>query len=287
MRLFSPLVPDPRAPLARANPVAKLAAGSVLLVALFASLDGVTAGIVLVALIAVLPFSGLPARDLLARSWLVGLAAISIGVFNVLFAAEQAGPTVVALGPLRIGAETLANGLGLALRLLGVVLAGLLATATTQPTELADSLVQQLRVSPRFAIGALAAFRLLPLLSQEWQTLAMARRARGVEAGRSPVAVVRVFAGQMLALLVGAIRRGTRMAQAMEARGSAPGVEPRSGRPGCTWCAPRTGHGSRRRSCSWRSPSRPAWRWEPGVRCSADGVRRLATPTLSRVPSAA
>ena len=219
MRLFSPLVPDPRAPLTRANPVAKLAAGSVLLVALFASLDGVTAGIVLVALLAVLPFSGLSARDLLARSWLVGLAAISIGVFNVLFAAEQLGPTVVALGPVRIGAETLINGLGLALRLLGVVLAGLLATATTQPTELADSLVQQLRVSPRFAIGALAAFRLLPLLSHEWQTLAMARRARGVEAGRSPIAVLRLFAGLMLALLVGAIRRGTRMAQSMEARG--------------------------------------------------------------------
>jgi energy-coupling factor transport system permease protein len=219
MRLFTPLVPDPRAPLARANPVAKLAAGSVLLIALFASLDGVTAGIVLVALLAVLPLSGLSARDLLARSWLVGLAAISIGVFNVLFAAEQLGPTAVALGPIRIGAETLADGLGLSLRLLGVVLAGLLATATTQPTDLADSLVQQLRVSPRFAIGALAAFRLLPLLSQEWQTLAMARRARGVEAGRSPLAVLRLFAGQMLALLVGAIRRGTRMALAMEARG--------------------------------------------------------------------
>lgn len=219
MRLFTPLVPDPNAPLARANPVAKLAAGSVLLVALFASLDGVTAGIVLAVLLVALPISGLSPRDLLARSWPVGLAAVSIGVFNVLFAAEQAGPTVVSLGPLRIGAETLANGLGLALRLLGVVLAGLLATATTQPTELADSLVQQLRVSPRFAIGALAALRLLPLLSQEWQTLAMARRARGVEAGRSPIAVLRLFAGQTLALLVGAIRRGTRMAQAMEARG--------------------------------------------------------------------
>lgn len=219
MRLLAPLVPDPRAPLARANPVAKLAAGSVLLVALFASLDGVTAGIVLAALLAMLPLSGLSARDLLARAWLVGLAAVSIGVFNVLFAAEQLGPPIVALGPLRIGAETLANGLGLALRLLGIVLAGLLATATTQPTELADSLVQQLRVSPRFAIGALAAFRLLPLLSEEWQTLAMARRARGVEAGRSPIAAVRLFAGQMLALLVGAIRRGTRMALAMEARG--------------------------------------------------------------------
>ena len=219
MRLFTPLVPDPRAPLVRVNPVAKLAAGSVLLLALFASLDGLTAGIILAGLLVALPFSGLAPGDLLARSWLVGLAAISIGVFNVIFAAEQLGPTVLELGPLRIGAETLANGLGLALRLLAVVLAGLVATATTQPTDLADSLVQQLRVSPRFAIGALAAFRLLPLFAQEWQTLAMARRARGVDAGRSPVAVVRLFAGQVLALLVGAIRRGTRMALAMEARG--------------------------------------------------------------------
>jgi energy-coupling factor transport system permease protein len=167
----------------------------------------------------VLPFGGLAPGDLLARSWLVGLAAISIGVFNVLFASEQLGPTVVELGPIRIGLETLANGLGLSLRLLAVVLAGLLATATTQPTDLADSLIQQLRVSPRFAVGALAALRLLPLLSQEWQTLAMARRARGLDAGRSPIAAVRLFAGQGLALLVGAIRRGTRMAQAMEARG--------------------------------------------------------------------
>ena len=43
MQLLTPLVPDPRAPLARANPVAKLGAALLLLVALFASLDGVTA----------------------------------------------------------------------------------------------------------------------------------------------------------------------------------------------------------------------------------------------------
>ncbi len=184
MRLFTPLVPDDRAPLVRANPVAKLGAGAVLLLALFASLDGVTAGIILVGLLAVLPVAGLSAADLLSRSWLVGLAAISIGIFNVLFAAQQSGPTLVELGPLRVGAETVINGLGLSLRLLAVVLAGLLATATTQPTALADALVQQLRVSPRFAVGALAALRLLPLLSQEWQTLALARRARGGDAGR-------------------------------------------------------------------------------------------------------
>lgn len=219
MRLLTPIVPDPAAPLAHANPVAKLAAALVILVALFASLDGVTAGVVLVGLIALLPASGLPIRALAGRAWLVGVTAISIGVFNVLFAAEQAGPTVVALGPLRIGAETLVNGAGLVLRLLAIALAGLLATATSDPIEVADSLVQQLRVSPRFAIGALASLRLLPLLAQEWQTLGMARRARGVEARRSPLAAVRLFAGKMLSLLVGVIRRGSRMALAMEARG--------------------------------------------------------------------
>lgn len=219
MRLLTPLVPDPAAPLARANPVAKLAAASILLVALFVSLDGVTALVVLGGLAAALPASGLRVRDLLARSWLVALAVVSIVVFNVVFAMEHLGPTVLEVGPLRIGSETLVDGLGLGARLVAIVLAGLLATATTQPTDLADALVQQLRVSPRFAVGALSALRLLPVLSREWQILAMARRARGVEAGRSPIAVVRLFAGQLLAILVTAIRRGTRMALAMEARG--------------------------------------------------------------------
>jgi energy-coupling factor transport system permease protein len=219
MHLLTPIAADAGAPLARANPVAKLGAGMVLLVALFVSLDGVTAMVTLAGLsIALVAWSGLRPRALVGRAWIIGLAAISIGVFNILFAAEQLGPTLLELGPLRIGAGTLLNGLGLSLRLLAIALAGLLATATSQPTELADALVQQLRVSPRFAIGVLAALRLLPLLGQEWQTIAMARRARGVEA-RGPISAVRLFANQLLALLVGAVRRGTRMARAMEARG--------------------------------------------------------------------
>jgi energy-coupling factor transport system permease protein len=219
MQLLTPIVPDPDAPLARANPVAKLGAGLVLLLALFASLDWVTGVIVVAGLAAVVPLSGLSPGTLLRRAWLIGLAAISIGLFNVVFAAEQVGPTILEIGPVRIGAETAVNGAGLAVRLVGIALAGILATATSQPTDLADSLVQQLRVSPRFAVGALAAFRLLPLLALEWQTIAMARRARGIDAGRNPVAALRLFAGQMLALLIGAVRRGSRLALAMEARG--------------------------------------------------------------------
>ncbi|HJP72287.1 MAG TPA: energy-coupling factor transporter transmembrane component T [Candidatus Limnocylindria bacterium] len=224
MQLLTPIVPDGAAPLARANPAAKLGAALALLIVLFASLDGVTALVVLIGLACVFPFSGLPPMALLGRAWLVGLAAVSIGVANVLFAPEQLGPTVVALGPLRIGGETLVGGLGLAVRLVAIAATGIVATATSQPTEIADSLVQQLRASPRFAIGTLAALRLVPLLAEEWQTIGMARRARGVDAGRNPIAVVRLFAGQLMALLVGAVRRGSRMALAMEARGFGAGA---------------------------------------------------------------
>lgn len=219
MQLLTPLTPDPAALLARANPVAKLGAALVLLVVLFASLDGVTAGLVSAGLLAMLPLSGLRPADLVGRAWLIGVAAASIGVFNVAFAAEQLGPTVVAVGPVRIGAETLVNGAWLALRLGAIALAGILAIATSQPTDMADALIPHLRVSPRFAIGALAALRLVPLMAREWQTIGMARRARGVDAGRNPLAAAGLFGGRLLALLVGSVRRAGRMALAMDARG--------------------------------------------------------------------
>ena len=117
------------------------------------------------------------------------------------------------------GAGNVATGLALGLRLLGIAFAGVLAIASTDPTDLADALQQQTRLSPRLAVGVLAAVRMLPIMAMEWQILRMARRARGVSAGWSPVAAGRLGFGMLLPLLVGAVRRATRLATAMEARG--------------------------------------------------------------------
>lgn len=219
MRLLVPLVPNRASPLGRANPLAKIVAAAVLLLGLFVSLDGVTAGVVLVVLLALLPVSGLAPGALLARSRLLLLAALSVAVLNTLLAPVQAGPTLVELGPLRIGAETALSGLALALRLLAIALAGLLATASTDPVDMADALIQQWRASPRFALGALAALRLLPSFAREWELIGLARRARGVDGGGSPLAWLRLLGGRLMALLVGGVRRGARMAVAMESRG--------------------------------------------------------------------
>lgn len=205
MRRFMPLRPDRRAFLPRANPVAKLGAAAILMAFLFVASGPVTPGIVVVGILACVPLTGLATRDLLARSWPLLVAAVAVGVLNVLLA-PGAGANV-------------GTGLALGLRVLGIALSGVLALATTDPTDLADALQQQARLSPRLAVGVLAAMRMLPILAVEWQILRMARRARGVRAGWSPIAGARLGFGMLLALLVSAVRRATRLATAMEARG--------------------------------------------------------------------
>jgi energy-coupling factor transport system permease protein len=218
VRLFTPLRPNPSAVLARANPVAKLGAALLLMTVLFVSVDPVTPVVILVGLAASVWLSGLAWRTLIARTWPILLAALTVTLVNALLAAPTANE-IFRIGPVGLSAESLGSGAALGLRVLAIAYTGVLAVATTDPTELTDSLIQQLRLSPRFAVGALAAVRLLPVMAGEWQVISLARRARGLESGRDPLAAVRLFFGKLLTLLVGALRRATRLAAAMEARG--------------------------------------------------------------------
>ena len=83
------------------------------------------------------------------------------------------------------------------------------------PTRMADGLAQILRLPARFVLGTLAGVRMVGLFAEDWRTMALARRARGIgDTGR-----LRRFFTMAFALLVFAIRRGTKLATAMEARG--------------------------------------------------------------------
>jgi energy-coupling factor transport system permease protein len=219
VRGFTPLRPAADAPLPRTNPVAKLGAAAVVMLALFVSVDPVTPALALLGLLAAIPFTGLSVPTLLARTWPILVAAVAITILNTVFAPHASGADVLTLGPLSVQREAAGAAIGLGLRVVGVALAGVLALATTDPTDLADALQQQLRVPSRWAVGVLAAARLLPVLAIDRRTVALARRARGVEAGWNPLAAVRLAAGVVFGLLVSAIRRGTRLAVAMEARG--------------------------------------------------------------------
>ena len=213
MSLLAPLAPDPNAALARRNPVAKLAAAAVVMAGLLLTLDPVTPAVLVAIELAAVPATGVRWSALARRTWplLVGIAGVTVANLLIVGSVESA--------------------LAVSLRLLGIALPGILVLASTDPMDLADALVQRLHVSPRFAYGALAALRLLPLLAADWHQIARARRARGLDAGWSPVARARLGFSRVFAVLVGAIRRAVRLARAMEARGFDAGVPRTVARP--------------------------------------------------------
>ena len=196
--MLEPLTPDPGAPLAHAHPLAKIAAALVLMFALFITIDPLTPSLVLLAEVAAIPLIGIPWRALVRRALPAFIGAVGIGIFNALLSGDVYG------------------GVAIGLRLIGIALAGIVAVASIDPTDLSDALVEHLHAPRRFTVGALAAFRLMPLFADEWQTIAMARRARGLDNGR-----VTAFYSMTRSLLVAAIRRATRLATAMDGRGFA------------------------------------------------------------------
>lgn len=195
---------------ARRAPVAKLAAALILPIMLLFSLNPVVPGVALAIELICVPLCGLTYRRLMRRAAPLFLGAFGMLFTYTLFAGSPGGDTLWSAGPVLLTTGTLATGGALALRLLALPLPGLIVFATTDPTDLADSLIQHAKVSPRFAIGALAAFRLAEQLRSDWSTITMARRARGIR---------RPFVSTAFALLVGAIRRGVRLSVAMDARG--------------------------------------------------------------------
>jgi energy-coupling factor transport system permease protein len=194
----------PTGRLARANPVAKLAACFVLGLGAALSDDAVTPVVILVLVVLVLAAGGVRVRDVLRRGWPLLVSAAGLGASTLLFG-DSPRPWLTAMT--------------VTIRVLAVALPGVVVLLTIDPTDLADSLVQNARVPARFAYASLAALRLLPLMGLEWRTIKMARRARGIDAGRSPLRHLQLFAGTVFTLLVGAVRRATRLALAMDARG--------------------------------------------------------------------
>ena len=206
-----------RAPLARANPVAKLGASVAMSLALLLSVDVVTAGTALLLELAVLPWCGLGPGALWRRGRIVLLAALPAGAGTALLGVD-AGATLAGLGPVSVTVGSATAGAAIALRVMAIGLPGVVLLATTDPTDLADALAQVLRLPHRFVLSALAAMRLFGVLAAEWQALTYARRARGL-GEEGVIGRLREVFGRVFTLLVLAVRRGTTLAVAMEARG--------------------------------------------------------------------
>lgn len=230
MSVLTPVVAS--GAMGRVNPVAKLLAAVVLAVALLLSIDWVSAGTALVLEALLLPFAGLSARQLLTRTAPLWIAAPTSVVAVALYG-RDGGATLLQLGFVSVTDGSLALAGAIGLRILAVGVPGIVLFATTDPTDLADGLGQVLRLPSRFVLGGLAGLRLVGLFMDDWRQLALARRARGVADSGGPIGALRRFGQQAFALLVLSVRRGSKLATAMEAKGFG------SDRPR-TWARPST-----------------------------------------------
>lgn len=207
------------------DPRAKILATAGLVLGLFL-VDSIAGFLVVaVAVAALLAASGIPAgvflRILRPVAFIVALTVL----FQVLFSRE--GATLVEWGPLEIHAGGLRLGLFLGLRILLLVSAAGLLTATTAPVALADGIEDLLSPLERLRFPAhevammmTIALRFIPTLGEEAEKITKAQAARGADFSQGgPLRRALALVPVLVPLTVGTFRRADELAEAMESRG--------------------------------------------------------------------
>jgi len=208
------------------NPVTKIVLALLLSVPLFATIDVTSALAAIVLQFACIPLTGLSPATVLKRMLPILLFAPVAGISMLLYA-EPGGTVYWSFWYATISDDSITLAVAVCLRVLALGLPTILLFGRTDPTELADALAQVAKLPSRFVLGVLAGTRTLGLFLDDWRSMGLARRARGV----GDTGAVRRFFSMAFVLLVFAVRRGTKLATAMEARGFGSGI-PR------TWSRP-------------------------------------------------
>ncbi|MGV0738449.1 energy-coupling factor transporter transmembrane component T [Mycobacterium syngnathidarum] len=196
------------------NPVARLLTALIIAGALVFSVDWLSALTALIGELVLFAVIGVKLRAALTRAAVVLIAAALTAV-TILLYGQTSGTVYWHFFLVTISDGSIALALATFLRVLAIALPSVILFIDVESTELADGLGQVLHLPARFVVGALAGLRMVGLLGQDWRYLGYARRARGV----ADHARVQRIAGQAFALLVFAVRRGSKLATAMEARG--------------------------------------------------------------------
>ena len=198
----------------RINPVSRFIGALLLCIPMFFSLDVVSASVALGIEFALLWIAGIAPWTVCRRTWPVWIAAAG-SLISVTLYGRMGGDVLFQFGVITISELSVSNAIATALRVGAIAVPGVILALGLDPTDLADGLVEILHLSPRFVYGGLAGLRMFTLLQDDWRALGLSRRSRGLGDGS---AISRAFS-QAFGLLVLSIRRATKLATAMEARG--------------------------------------------------------------------
>src|ERR687896_1527374 len=207
------------------DPRAKLLATAVFVVGLFLIDSMVGLLSLAAALAALVGLSRVPPGVFLSLLRPVAFIVALTVLFQVFFSRE--GVTLFEWGFLEVHSGGLRMGLFLALRILLLVSAAGLLTATTAPVALADGIedllspLKKLRFpAHEVAMMMTIALRFIPTLHEEAQKITRAQAARGADFSEGGlIRRARALLPVLVPLTVGAFRRADELAEAMESRG--------------------------------------------------------------------
>lgn len=216
------------------NPVTRLLLCFVATTPLIVTLDWLSASVALASQVVVLRACGVSLRFMATRLLPV-LVAAPIAAISMALYGRPGGRIWVDFGLLVVSDQSLMLALAVFIRIFALTLPVLVLLSGVDPTLMGDGLAQIVRLPAKLVLGSLAGVRMIGLFVSDWQTLARARRARGLgDQGRFKRWFTMAFA-----MLVFAIRRGSMLATAMEARGFGDATERTWARPSVlTWRDP-------------------------------------------------
>lgn len=198
----------------RVDPTSRLLALALLTTPLLLSIDIVSASLSLLFTVLLAPLCGVGPARLLRRGWPLLILALLTGLGMLLYG-RAGGETLFQWGFIHVTENSVQLAAAVTVRVFAVGLPAVVLTADLDPTRLGDGLSQLWKLPARFVIGAVAGVRLVTLFRHDWSAVDRARRARGLADQHS---IVRL-PSQAFSLLVLALRRGGKLATAMEARG--------------------------------------------------------------------
>lgn len=212
-------------PLHTLDPRAKILAVALLVLGLFL-VDSIAGFLAVAAAVAALVAVGrIPPLTFLRLLRPVLFIVVLTAIFQILFSRE--GKTLFEWGIFEVHAGGVETGLVLAMRILLLVSAANLLTATTAPVALADGIEDLLSPLKRIRFPAhemammmTIALRFIPTLYEEAQKIMKAQAARGADYGDGGlIHRARAMVPVLVPLTIGAFRRADELAEAMESRG--------------------------------------------------------------------
>lgn len=161
-------------------------------------------------------FTGHPFKRILLFSIPFLLIFLSTSSSMILFGKGET--TLFHWGLIDITVESLYRGMHLGFRAIIYAMLGLTFALTTSQVLLFYSLMQQLKLNPKYAYSFMAGIRLIPIMIEELTAIRYARMVRGIQNSYTVSGIFSSIKGYSIPLLSQSIRRAYRIAVAMEAK---------------------------------------------------------------------